>query len=144
MREQEKHEEAASLLQEALQIAVPAFGEEHPLVAACKISLARVHLARKEAMRAEPLLRRALQIRRRVYPAGDWRIAVVESLLGEALTALARYGEAETLLVNANAALRDIPGQQGREASATRDRLAALHEARDDPAKAAVSRASVR
>lgn len=144
LREQEKHEEAASLLQEALQIAVPAFGEEHPLVAACKISLARVHLARKEASDAEPLLRQALQIRRHAYPAGDWRTAVVESLLGETLTALGRYGEAEPLLADANAALKDVPGQQGREARSTRDRLVALYEAWGRPDKAAVLRASVR
>jgi eukaryotic-like serine/threonine-protein kinase len=144
LREQGKHEEAASLLQEALQIAVPAFGEDHPLVAACKISLARVHLARKEASDAEPLLRQALEIRRHAYPAGDWRTAAAESLLGEALTALGRYGEAEPLLADASAALKDVPGQQGREARSTRDRIVALYEAWGRPEKAVVSRASVR
>jgi serine/threonine protein kinase/Tfp pilus assembly protein PilF len=144
LREQGKYDEAASFLREALEIAVPALGEDHPLVATCKISLARLYLARKEAAPAEPLLRQALRIRRRAYPTGDWRIAVAESLLGACLTALARYDEAEPLLVNANAALKDVAGQQGREATATRDRLVALYEAWARPEKAAAYRSGVR
>ena len=74
-----------------------------PVVANYKVNLGRVHLARKDAASAEPLLRQALEIRRRAFPEGDWRIAMAKSLLGEALTSLGRYDEAERLLLEAKA-----------------------------------------
>ena len=125
--EQKKYEEAASVLRQALQIATPALGAAHPMVAGYKVNLARVLLAKKEAAAAEPLLRQALEVRVRALPRGDWRIATAKSLLGETLTDLGRYPEAERLLLEARADLKDGPGSQGREAKATTDRLAALH-----------------
>jgi serine/threonine protein kinase len=144
LREQGKYDEAQSAIQEALQVSTPALREDHPLLANYRITLARLHLARKDAAAAEPLLRQALQIRRRAFPKGDWRIAITESLLGASLTGLARYAEAEPLLVSANAVLKDVPGLQGRESGATRDRLVALYEAWGRPEKAASYRAGIR
>jgi serine/threonine protein kinase len=133
LREQKKFDEAGSVIQEALEIAISDLGDRHPQVATYRITLARLHLARREASAAEPLLRQALETRQRVYPKGDWRIAIPQSVLGEALTALGRYDEAERLLTDAQRVLKDIPGQQGREAEMTRARLAALHNARGQP-----------
>jgi hypothetical protein len=65
--------------------------------------------------------------------ADDWRLAATRSALGEALTASGSYQEAERLLTEAQAVLKDVPGRQGREAVATRDRLAALAVARAHP-----------
>ena len=127
---QGKYDEAAAALQEALQIATGAFGDQHTSVANYKVNLARVLLARKDAASAEPLLRQALQIRRGAFPAGDWRIATAESLLGEALTSLGRYDEAGRLLLDAKASLKDGPGPEGREAKANAERLRALDTAR--------------
>jgi len=140
LREQGKYDEAASAAREALEIATPDLGEDHPQIATYKITLARVHLAGRDPNGAEPLLRGALRIRERAFPPGDWRIGVPRSLLGETLTALGRYDEAERLLIDARAALKDIPGQQGREAEATRTRLATLYEAWGRPDKAAAYR----
>ena len=105
---QGKVDEAASMLQEALQIALPALGSEHQLIAIYKINLASVQLARKDAVAAEALLRQALPIRarapglvptrRRAFPEDDWSVAAAKSLLGAALSAQSRYGEAEALL----------------------------------------------
>ena len=67
---------------------------------------------------------------RRAFAEGNWRTAVAESLLGEALTGLGQYDEAERMLREADAALKDVPGQQGREAHLTKERLAALSAAR--------------
>lgn len=124
-----KYDEAAAVLREALQIATAAFGDQHPSVANYKVNLARVELAQKHAAAAEPLLRQALQIRRRTYPEGDWRIAATKSVLGEALTSLGRYDEAQRLLLEAKGILKDGPGPEGREAKSTADRLGALHTA---------------
>ena len=102
-------------------------------MAACDVSLARVDLARVEAAAAEPLLRRALLIDQRAFRAGDWRIAAIESLLGEALTALGRYDEAERVLVAAREDLKDAPGREGLFARQNRVRLAALYKAWGHP-----------
>lgn len=51
-----------------------------------------------------------------------------------------RYDEAEHLLMSAAAVLKDIPGQQGRDAKATRGRLADLYKAAPGLHKAAAPR----
>jgi serine/threonine protein kinase/tetratricopeptide (TPR) repeat protein len=139
LMEEGKLDEASAALEEALRIVTPSLGVDHPQVALYQINLARVDLRRKDFAAAEPLLRHALQVRRRAFPEGNWRTAVAESLLGEALTGLGRYGEAEGLLREADAALKDVPGQQGREARLTKERLAALSAART-PRRQAESR----
>jgi tetratricopeptide (TPR) repeat protein len=102
------------------------------------VNLGRVELARKDAAVAEPLLRQALQIRRRAFPENDWRIAAAKSLLGEALTSLGQYDEAERLLLEAKRDLKDGPGLEGREAKSTAERLAALYKAWGRPEKTVV------
>jgi serine/threonine protein kinase/Tfp pilus assembly protein PilF len=140
LRQQGKYDEAASASREALQIAAPALGNDHPDVAIYKVNLARVHLARKQAAAAESLLREALAIRQRAYPAGNWRIGEAEGLLGETLSALGQYDEAEGMLLDAHRLLKDGPGWEGREAKATLLRLVALYEAWGRPEKAALYR----
>ncbi len=129
LREQGKLDEAAAVGREAMAAATSALGDMHPLVATCEITLARVELARGEAAAAEPLLRGALAIHQRAYRPGDWRIGLAEALLGEDLTALGRYDEAERMLLAARGGLRDVPGREGRVAKENRVRLAALYKA---------------
>jgi serine/threonine protein kinase len=135
--EQGKTDEAASVAKEGLEITRASFGDDHPRIAFGEIYLARAHLNRGAPAAAEPLLRDALRIRQRTLPAADWRIGVAKSNLGDALTELARYDEAEALLLEAQRVLKDVPGAQGQEAEATRARLAALYEARSHPERAA-------
>ena len=127
--EQGKYGEAADALEEALRIAIPALGEEHLQVARYRLNLARVNLKRQNPQAAETLLRQTLEVRRRAFSENDWQVAMTRSLLGEALTALGRYDEAERLLLQARGVLKDVPGPQGREAKATTARLAALYAA---------------
>src|SRR4029450_206754 len=97
-----------------------------------------VHLARREPKAAEALVRDGLRIRvlapqlvpnrRRIFPEDDWSVGATKSLLGAALTALARYEEAEAMLVEADRDLQITPAQ-GRDAKATVKRLVALYEA---------------
>lgn len=51
------------------------------------------------AIEAEPLVREALTRAEKDFPKGDWRIAVAEGTLGECLTGLGQFGEAEPLIV---------------------------------------------
>jgi serine/threonine protein kinase/Tfp pilus assembly protein PilF len=130
LREQGKLEEAEAAIREALAIAVPARGEHHPLVALYRMGLARVLLARGQAAAAEPPLRQALGSLRASLPDSDRRVAAAMSLLGDDLTRLGRYPEAEPLLVAAGKVLKAGPGPEGREARANAGRLAALEQAR--------------
>ncbi len=128
LRLQGKYDEAAALLREALGIARPAVGEDHPLTAALRINLGRIQLLQGQAAAAEPLVRRGLEVRLRAFRPDDWRTGSAKSLLGAVLTALGRR-EAKSLLLEAQRVLKDIPGPQGEDARATRQRLDALHEA---------------
>ena len=138
--EQGRYDEAESLAREGLQITRASLGDDHPRIAAGEVALGRICLARGRPSDAVPLLGDALRIRQRTFPPDDWRIGVPRSVLGAALTALGRYDEAEGLLLEAQRVLRNIPGEQGKEAEATRARLAALSEARDPSRKIAASR----
>ncbi len=133
LREQRKFDEAEAALVEAVEIVRTARGENHPQLATVEGNLARVYLARGDAPRAEPLARRALALRQTVFPESDWRVASPKSLLGAALTVLSRYDEAEPLLLDAAQVLQDIPGPQGREAAANRERLAAFYRVSGRP-----------
>jgi tetratricopeptide (TPR) repeat protein len=128
LREQHRLPEAQAALEEAIALAVPASGAESRPVAAYRVNLARVYLAKQDATSAEPLLRQALAVRLRAFEPDDWRIGLTRSLLGDALTSLGRYEEAETLLIEARRVLKPVPGMQGREAADTATRLTRLYE----------------
>jgi serine/threonine-protein kinase len=128
LREQGKYDEATSLLEHALGIRRAAPGDQDASIARLLFHLGRVHLARNDVRAAEPLLREALGRQQKALPANDWRTAATKSALGAALTSLKAYDEAERLLTEANAVLKDADGPQGREAAAARQRLAALQQ----------------
>lgn len=65
-RDQNKYKEAASLLNEALQIREKSLGESHPAVAATLNNLAVLYGKRGKYKDAEPLCKRALEIRQKV------------------------------------------------------------------------------
>ncbi len=118
--------EARALLERAVAIAAPQMGSDHPRVISAALDLARVRIALGQARATEAGLRHALEVRRRLYSAGDWRIAQAESLLGAALFAQKKDGEAEPLMKAADHVLKPVPGRQGREQIANRQRLEAL------------------
>ncbi len=148
--EQGRADEAVAVLREALNIALPAFGNDHPLTAIYRINLAAIHLARNEAGAAEALLRQALPIRiqkpgivpsrRRTFAEDDWSVGTTKGLLGAALTGLARYDEAEAMLLDANRDFKDVPGPKGPDPRTILRRLVALYEAWGRPDKAAAYR----
>jgi serine/threonine protein kinase len=125
-RRQGKLAEAAVLLDTALPMARASLGADRPQVALLAIDRAQVHLDAGEFSPAEILLREALRVQRLSYAESGWRIASTKSLLGAALLGLNRPTEAAPLLREAAAILRDVPGPQGRETHATRERLRAV------------------
>jgi len=146
-REQRRYAEAAAALEAALNIARPVLGSDHQLVAIYTINLASVRLSQGEPAAAEPLLREGLRIRalsphlvpnrRRIFPDDDWSVGATKSLLGALLTATARHGEAEAMLLEARRDLEALPAPPRRDIHATISRLIELYVAWDKPAKAA-------
>jgi serine/threonine protein kinase/tetratricopeptide (TPR) repeat protein len=120
--------EAQTMFDDALGIARPQLGDEHPRVATMIIDAARVQIAQGHAAGTEAPLRHALQVRERILKEGDWRIGQARSLLGASLLAQGRYVDAEPLMTAADAVLKPLPGQQGRERLANRARLVTLYE----------------
>jgi serine/threonine-protein kinase len=133
-------EEAQLLFERAVATVRPIFRPDHPRLAIYLVNLARVQVARNQAVEAEPSLRHVLEVRQRLYPAGDWRIAQVQSLLGASLTKQARYVDAEAMLREAARALKPVPGPQGREERDNATRLEALHAALDSGRQPAAGR----
>ncbi|HEX6162460.1 MAG TPA: serine/threonine-protein kinase [Vicinamibacterales bacterium] len=123
---QGKNQEAESLLSDAYALVSSALGEDNPRVATVAVDLARIRIARGQAAAVEPILRRALSIRERSFPAGHWRIAEAQALLGASLAAQRRNAEAEKLMLEADRVLKPIPGRQGRDRDANRARLQQL------------------
>jgi serine/threonine protein kinase/tetratricopeptide (TPR) repeat protein len=129
--------DAQRLLEESVAIADKTLAENHPRRLLYAVNLARVRIARGSGAAIEPELRRLLTARERVYPAGDWHIAEVRSLLAGSLFAQRRYADAEPLMLDADRTLQPIPGPQARERAANRTRLVALYRATGRPALAA-------
>jgi len=151
LRDQGRDDEAAAALEAALEIARPALGPDHQLVAMYTINLASVQLARKQPRAAEALVREGLRIRvlaprlvpnrRRIFPEDDWSVGATKSLLGATLIALARYGEAEAVLIDARRDLEAMPVAPRRDIETTINRLAKLYEAWGKRDRAAAYRA---
>ncbi|HNC22649.1 MAG TPA: serine/threonine-protein kinase [Opitutaceae bacterium] len=119
-------EEAAQALDNSRQVARASLGDFHPLVADLAVDRARVCLDRHDPAAAEPLLREALRVQQHFYPPNGWRVATTKSLLGAALLGQGRPAEAAPLLADATRILPELPGPQGRETQATRERCALL------------------
>jgi serine/threonine protein kinase/tetratricopeptide (TPR) repeat protein len=142
LREQKKFAEAEAALDEATALVHATRGDDHLSMALVLVSRGRLKLARGEPALAEPVLRRALEIRQRTLPANDWRVGIAKSVLGEALTGLHRYQEAELLLLEAHDALKTTQhSRYTRDAKANVARLVALYEAWHQPDKATPYRA---
>jgi len=88
--EQQRHEEAGPLLEEALRIRRERLGAEHPLVAQSIDNLAVLFLQRADPGRAEPLFREALALEERLLGPDHPDVAVTRRSLA---ILLARRGE---------------------------------------------------
>jgi tetratricopeptide (TPR) repeat protein len=150
-RDQGRYDEAAAALQAALDIARPALGSDHQLIAIYTINLAAVQLARADPRTAEALTREGLRIRlrsprlvpnrRRIFPEDEWSIGATKSLLGASLLALARYREAEDMLLEARRELDASSAPRRGDVDATIARLVNLYTAWGKPDDAARYRA---
>jgi hypothetical protein len=114
------------MLRDAHAVVASALGAENPRVAAMAVDLARVRIALGQLAGVEPMMRRALEMRQRMYPPGHWRIAEAQALLGASLAAERRYDEAVVLMKAAGRTFQPIPGRQAHELAVNRTRLEQL------------------
>ena len=136
-------EKADPLLSEALAIHRRSPAAEGAALSDVLVRVARLRRAQRRATEAEAAAREALEIRERIYPPDDFRVAKVRSLLGAALTDLERFDEAERLLLAAFHALDGKRGALGAGPSRIADtvgRMAMLYESWSKPAQAAAWR----
>ena len=89
---------------------------------------------------AEPLLRECRVIRREALPEGHWLHANTESTLGECLTALGRFGEAEPLLLRSYPVIKAKWGASGEHTQRALRRIVDLYAAWGKPDEAATYR----
>ncbi len=112
-------------------------GEEHKAVGDAMLGLAQVTLARGNPEYSESLLRQVIVIYRKACADDVWSLASAESVLGECLTKLSRYDEAETLVVRSYRAMRSRRGADDRYVREALGRVVGLFEAWDKPDLAA-------
>ena len=131
------HERAIAHLSASLVVFREVLPAGHPYTASALATLGWALVETGEYADAEAPLREALEIRRKSWPDHflTWNTM---SLLGASLAGLARYEEAEPLLVDGyeNMQVPDSPVWKERKEVA-RQRIVALYEAWDEPEKAA-------
>jgi hypothetical protein len=92
------------------------------------IGLAAILSDKREGKSAEPLAREALEMLRKALPAGHWRIADAESVLGATLAMQRRFEEAEPLLVASSQTLKDLRGEREPRTRLALARLTELYK----------------
>jgi hypothetical protein len=132
-------DEAEPLAREALRGTRAVFGDLHRDTAAAMETLGMLLIARQDAGQAERLLRRCVAIHEQLDgPDGCSRCtAHALGTLGQCLTILRRFDEAEPLLLRSHAASSSATGEFSPTTREAARRIVALHEAAGEPDRAA-------
>ena len=102
-------DQAEEAARQALQIAVRAFGPDHPETLFPATTLAFIHVARGNFEAAEPVLRRVLAQAERNWGASSYEVANTAGNLGLLLFTNRRYALARELLLKSLAGLEQNP-----------------------------------
>ncbi len=129
-----------TLLQSAIAAERALPRQKHPQLAADLYALGRLELEFGTAVAAEPLLLEALDIQQTRFPTDDLRIARTRSALGEALTKLSRFKEAEPLLRKSLDTLMSNLPPFGPDVMEARQRLIDYFDASGQPKMAEIYR----
>ncbi len=136
-----RFDEAGRLRQAELAAVLAAQGERDVYAAIALAGLGHHHLRAGRPDRAEEYFRRALAVREQVHPPDHWRVDEARAALGACLVRQRRFGEAESLLVQAYERLSASRGAAAAEAREALDGVVALYEAWGRPDTAATYRA---
>ena len=96
----------------------------------------RLRMAQKQLGAARPLFEEALELREALYEERNWRIAETEVALGECLSLLNRFDEADTLLVRGYQTLLEQRGESYQRTQEALGYLVVLYELWNRPEQA--------
>ncbi len=133
----ERWQEAADYSRQVLELRGSTLAESHPAVATALQALGIAMRGLGDSTAAGQYLRESLELRRSVLPEGNWLVSSGESVLGEHLAMVGRFGEAERLLLGAERQLVATRGNGSPQVRDTRQRLADLYDRWRRPAEAA-------
>src|SRR5262249_367643 len=133
-------QQAAPLLEEALRIQRKALPQEHPAIGQSLVALGWARTGAGDPTEGERLLRDGLAIVRKALPPGHWFPADAESRLGDCLTTLKRFAEAEPLLLGSYQGLQAAAGTPPARRIQALERLVRFYDLASQPEKAAVWR----
>jgi serine/threonine-protein kinase len=136
-----KYEEAETLYREAIAIWRQEMGDSHPDLGVNISNLARMLADKGDTAEAEALHQEACSIILKVHGDDHWMSAYCGSLYGAFLTRLARYEEAEALLLGSYPVLRDTLAPKHVRTERALNHLVDLYDAWEKPEKAAEFRA---
>lgn len=136
-------EEAETILKNVLETYRRTIPFDHESNALARLNMALLLLKKGEHKLAEPFARDALGIQMKKLPAGSWRIAVSESVLGESLAGQKQFEAAEKLLTESyNQIEKSLkPDDKRRKEALTR--VIDMYEAWEKPERAAEYRTLV-
>jgi tetratricopeptide (TPR) repeat protein len=120
--------EAEKLYREALEIHQASLPAGHPQIASDLISLAGLLRENGELAEAEQRYRESISLLAQRFGNQDHRLAEARIGLGRTLTALSRFAEAETQLLDAERDLRGADGESNGRHAACVTHLLKLYE----------------
>ena len=129
MKDAGRLDDAVTLFRQAIAVQEAVLPGDHPNRAFPLIGLAGVYTEQDRAGVAEPLYRRALALRRAALPPEHTQIGEATGALGACLTALRRYADADTLLLESHRVYLAADGAAGNGTRRAARRLVALYEA---------------
>jgi non-specific serine/threonine protein kinase/serine/threonine-protein kinase len=135
-----KAADAKSLLEEALRIQREALPPEHPAVGQSLVALGWAQSRAGELAEGERPLREGLAIVSNALPTSHWFPAEAQGRLGDCLTTLKQFDEAEPLLTNSYEKLRVAPGTPPAQRIQAIERLVHYFELTGQKEKAAAWR----
>lgn len=131
----EQYKPAQELYEEAVEVWRSALGEHHEDYAVGLMNLAELHRAAGHSVDAEPILRRALEIFRRLGEENP-RLAGALNNLAVLHERRGDYDEAERLHKQAVDIRRKLSGENSPDFAQSLNNLARVYERRDNPAAA--------
>jgi tetratricopeptide (TPR) repeat protein len=129
--------EAKTLLEEALRIQREALPPQHPAIGQSLVALGWARTGAGNPAEGERSLREGLDIVSKALPENHWFRADAQGRLGDCLTTLKRFDEAEPLLLGSYKKLQAAPGTPPPQRIQAVDRLVQLYRAWGRPEKAA-------
>ena len=130
LQKEERHREADAPSRRLLEVLREQEPADEVGLAAALVLRSMMFLKTDRAVEAEPVLREALLLRRKLFPDGHWTVFSAESLLGECLMQRGQLDEAERLLLSGyrGMAADDAANPQRREEAL--EQLISLYETR--------------